>query len=82
MYVVTMNRILAKLTPRGNSLAVTIPKTLLDAAGLKQGDELSLSAREDGVIEMRPAAPAEAALNDAFSWSLGRYKQTYRDLAK
>ncbi len=77
-----MNKGLAKLTPRGNSLAVTIPKTLLDAAGLKQGDELYLSAREDGVIEMRPAAPHEAALNEAFDWSLGRYTQTYRDLAK
>jgi putative addiction module antidote len=71
-----------KLTPRGNSLAVTIPKELLDATGLKQGDDLSLTARPDGVIEIRHAAPAEAVLNDAFEWSLGRYGQTYRDLAK
>jgi putative addiction module antidote len=77
-----MTKTLAKLTPRGNSLAVTIPKNLLDAAGLKQGDELTLSAREDGVIEIRLAAPGEAALKEAFDWSLGRYPQTYRDLAK
>jgi putative addiction module antidote len=77
-----MTKILAKLTPRGNSLAVTLPKNLLDATGLKQGDELALSARKDGVIEMRPATTADAALNDAIAWSLGRYKQTYRDLAK
>jgi len=72
----------AKLTPRGNSLAVTIPRDVLEAAGLKLGDDLSLIARDDGVIEIRHAAPQEAALNDAFEWSLGRYGQTYRDLAK
>ena len=72
----------AKLTPRGNSLAVTIPKEMLDATGLRQGDELSLLAREDGVIEISHAAPGEAELEEAFEWSLGRYPQTYTDLAK
>jgi len=72
----------AKLTPRGNSLAVTIPKEMLDAAGLRQGDELSLLTREDGVIEISHAAPGEAELEEAFEWSLGRYSQTYTDLAK
>lgn len=72
----------AKLSPRGNSLAITIPKDMLDATGLRQGDELSLLARDDGVIEIRHAAPAEAELDAAFEWSLGRYAQTYEDLAK
>jgi putative addiction module antidote len=72
----------AKLSPRGNSLAVTIPKEMLEATGLSQGDELSLLARDDGVIEIRYAAPAEAELDEAFEWSLGRYAQTYADLAK
>jgi len=72
----------AKLTPRGNSLAVTIPKEVLDATGLKQGDDLHLTARDDGAIEIRHAAPGDAALDEAFEWSLGRYPQTYRDLAK
>jgi putative addiction module antidote len=71
-----------KLTPRGNSLAVTIPKDVLDATGLKHGDDLYLTARDDGVIEIRHAAPGEVTLGDAFEWSLGRYPQTYRDLAK
>ena len=72
----------AKLTPRGNSLAVTIPKEMLEAAGLRQGDDLSLLVRDDGVIEIAHAAPAEAELEAAFDWSLGRYPQTYTDLAK
>jgi len=71
----------SKLTPRGNSLAVTLPRDVIEAAGLAQGDELTLTVR-DGVVEIRHAAPAEAALKEAFEWSLGRYAQTYRDLAK
>ena len=71
-----------KLAPRGNSLAVTIPRDVLDATGLKQGDDLSLLARDDGVIEIRHAAPGEAELEAAFEWSLGRYGRTYEDLAK
>jgi len=71
-----------KLTPRGNSLAVTLPRDVLDAAGLKQGDDVTIVSRDDGVIEIRHAAPAEVALEDAFEWSLGRFPQTYRDLAK
>jgi len=72
----------AKLSPRGNSLAVTIPKDLIEAAGLRQGDELRLSARDDGVIEIRHAIPAEADLETAFEWSLDRYARTYEDLAR
>jgi putative addiction module antidote len=72
----------SKLSPRGNSLAVTIPKDILDATGLKQGDKLDIIARDDGVLELRHAAPGEAELEEAFEWSLGRYPQTYRDLAK
>ncbi len=71
----------SKLSPRGNSLAVTLPRDVIEAAGLAQGDELTLTVR-DRVIEIRHAAPAQAALNEAFEWSLGRYAQTYRDLAK
>jgi antitoxin component of MazEF toxin-antitoxin module len=71
----------SKLSPRGNSLAVTLPRDVIEAAGLAQGDELTLTVR-DGVVEIRHAAPAETALNEAFEWSLGRYAQTYRDLAK
>jgi antitoxin component of MazEF toxin-antitoxin module len=72
----------AKLSTRGNSLAVTIPKDMLDASGFRQGDDLSLLARDDGVIEISHAAPAEAELEAAFEWSLGRYSQAYADLAK
>jgi antitoxin component of MazEF toxin-antitoxin module len=70
------------LSPRGNSTAVTIPRDVMDAAGLRQGDPVIITARADGVVEVRHAEPAEAALERAFEWSLGRYPQTYADLAK
>ena len=75
-------RATAKLSPQGDAQAVTIPKDILEATGFRQGDELSLLAREDGVIEIRAAAPDEASLEAGFEWSLGRYGQTYADLAK
>jgi antitoxin component of MazEF toxin-antitoxin module len=71
-----------RLSPRGNSTAVTIPRDVMDAAGLRQGDPVTVTARDDGVVEVRHAAPAETALESAFAWSLGRYPQTYADLAK
>jgi antitoxin MazE len=36
----------------GNSLAVRLPKTLVDKLGLKEGDELNVVAAKDGAIEV------------------------------
>jgi antitoxin MazE len=36
----------------GNSLAVRLPKALVDQLGLKEGDELNVIAAKDGVIEV------------------------------
>lgn len=72
----------SKVAARGRALAVTLPQTVLDAAGLKPGDGVSLVVRDDGVIEIRHAVPEEAQLEAAFEWSLGRYNQTYEDLSK
>ena len=77
-----MVRVSTKLTPRGNSQAVTIPREALEAAGLKQGDALALTVRDDGIIEIRRASPDDAALEQAFEWTLGRYGRTLEDLAR
>jgi antitoxin MazE len=57
----------------GNSLAVRLPKALVDQLGLKEGDELNVVAAEDGTIEVetreqrrRRALERLAALN----WTL------------
>jgi antitoxin MazE len=36
----------------GNSLAVRLPKALVDQLGLKEGDELNVVVAKDGVIEV------------------------------
>jgi antitoxin MazE len=36
----------------GNSLAVRLPKALVDQLGLKEGDELNVVAAKDGSIEV------------------------------
>jgi antitoxin MazE len=36
----------------GNSLAVRLPKALVDQLGLKEGDELNVVAAKDGTIEV------------------------------
>jgi antitoxin MazE len=36
----------------GNSLAVRLPKALVEQLGLKEGDELNVIAAKDGVIEV------------------------------
>lgn len=71
----------AKLSPWDNSLGVTIPKDILEAAGLHQGDEVTILARDDGVIEISHVAPAEAGLDAGFKWSLGRFGLTYKNLS-
>jgi antitoxin MazE len=36
----------------GNSLAVRLPKALVEKLGLKEGDEINVVAAKDGVIEV------------------------------
>jgi antitoxin MazE len=36
----------------GNSLAVRLPKALVEELGLKEGDEINVVAAKDGVIEV------------------------------
>ncbi len=41
-----------KISKWGNSAAVRIPRQTLDAAGLREGQEVDIAAR-DGVVELR-----------------------------
>ncbi len=40
----------------GNSLAVRLPKNILDAAKMKEGDILELQVVEDGSLLIKPTA--------------------------
>jgi antitoxin MazE len=43
---------LVQVSKWGNSLAVRLPKALVDQLGLKEGDELNVVTASDGVIEI------------------------------
>jgi antitoxin MazE len=44
-----------QLAKWGNSLAVRIPKSVVGAARLREGDEVTLAVGKGGAIVMRPA---------------------------
>ncbi len=46
-----------QLAKWGNSLAVRLPRNILDAAKLKEGDMLEMQVREDGTLLIKPAIP-------------------------
>ena len=39
-----------KLIKNGNSIALIIPKTILDLFNLKKGDEVNLSIKKDTIV--------------------------------
>jgi antitoxin MazE len=54
----------------GNSLAVRLPKALVEALGLKAGDEIDLTALPGGAVGVRkvdPGAEFAEAIKD-FNW--------------
>jgi antitoxin MazE len=62
-----------RISKWGNSLAVRLPKALVDQLGLKEGDQLNVVAARDGAIEVetrhdqrRRALERMAARNWAF----------------
>lgn len=45
----------SQLAKWGNSLAVRLPRQIVETARLQEGDPLNLSVGKDGAIVMRPA---------------------------
>ncbi len=45
----------SQLAKWGNSLAVRLPRQIVETARLQEGDPLSLSVGKDGAVVMRPA---------------------------
>ena len=46
----------AQMVKWGNSLAVRIPKPVVEKARLKEGDSLEVEAAAEGLVELRRAA--------------------------
>ncbi len=61
MYIQELNMKVAKW---GNSLAVRIPKDVVDAFGLSEGDEVELEAGRAGVLRLNRQMTREEALEN------------------
>ncbi|MFP5235909.1 MAG: AbrB/MazE/SpoVT family DNA-binding domain-containing protein [Acidobacteriota bacterium] len=51
-----------KVAKWGNSLAVRLPAKLVEALGLKEGDEVTMTAKEGSAIEVSASMTREEAL--------------------
>jgi antitoxin MazE len=67
----------------GNSLAVRLPKALVEALGLKAGDELSVVAASKGeiVIQKRDRAAEFLKAMEQFNWPVPEGYKFDRDEA-
>jgi antitoxin MazE len=65
----------------GNSLGITLPKTIVESYHLNEGDELHLIETDDGLI-LTPFDPKFAEWAKAYEKTNKRYRNTLRALAK
>jgi antitoxin MazE len=68
----------------GNSLAVRLPKALVDQLGLKEGDELNVVAAKDNTVEVETReAQRQRALDNLakLNWTLPEGYKFDRDEA-
>lgn len=65
----------------GNSLGITLPKTIVDNYHLDEGDELHLLETEDGVV-LTPFNPQFAEWAKAYERTNRKFRNTLKALAK
>jgi antitoxin MazE len=66
-----------KIAKWGNSLAVRIPKDVVDALELEEGDEISLRAADRGVVEVARKLSRDQAIEQLRKFR-GRLPADYR----
>lgn len=65
----------------GNSLGITLPKTIVDNYHLHEGDELHLVETDDGVV-LTPFNPKFAEWAKTYERTNLKFKNTLKALAK
>lgn len=65
-----------RISKWGNSLAVRLPAKLVDALGVQEGDEVSVTADEEGRLVFGFNTPA-AMSDEEFLARLGRFEGTF-----
>jgi putative addiction module antidote len=70
-----------KLIKIGNSTGVVLPKELLARLGVEQGDSLTLTSTDDGMV-LKPHDPKFAEQIEAARDVMRRRRKALRELAK
>jgi antitoxin MazE len=65
----------------GNSLGITLPKTIVDNYHLSEGDELHLIETKEGII-LTPLNPKFSAWAEAYERTNKKFRNTLHQLAK
>lgn len=65
----------------GNSLGITLPRTVVDNYHLSEGDELHLIETDEGVM-LTPYNPKFRAWAEAYERTNKKFRNTLRSLAK
>jgi antitoxin MazE len=65
----------------GNSLGITLPKTVIDNYNLNEGDELHLLETDEGVV-LSPFNPEFSAWAEAYARTNRKFRNTLRALGK
>ncbi len=65
----------------GNSLGITLPKTIVDNYHLTEGDELHLVETKDGIM-LTPFDPQFAEWAESFEKGVRKYRNALKALAK
>ena len=65
----------------GNSLGITLPKTIVDNYHLTEGDELHLIEMEEGVV-LTPFNPTFAEWAKAYERTNRKYRNTLKSLSE
>ncbi|MBL4906434.1 MAG: AbrB/MazE/SpoVT family DNA-binding domain-containing protein [Sneathiella sp.] len=70
-----------KVRRQGGTRIATLPKKVLDEAGIKDGDEVKVMSEGDTVV-IRKSDDDHDAFMEAHEYSMKRFSKTYKDLAK
>jgi antitoxin MazE len=65
----------------GNSLGITLPKTVVENYRLSEGDELHLIETDEGLM-LTPYSPKFRAWAEAYERTNKKFRNTLRSLAK
>ena len=77
----TLNMLKTSIRRVGNSLGITLPKTIVESYHLNEGDEIHLIETDDGLF-LTPFDPKFAEWAKAYEKTNKRYRNTLRALAK